>query len=321
MTIPTLAEFTDYLNYRTIHRPESTKPSARWNEEAPDKEEIVSFMVNFWREWSNINRELKPEMQYAKWLHQQPNYRAAVETAFRLRAKRRTRSTLEDVTSNDRGLKDAEHLMQRAKSDKELSSHSNFGFTAKYFLDDLWDNGVTWTDLNARALLEYFYTDHARQTLEQPNLMEKYVRAQNSIQEFMTALSEFQCADPQLAQALGKDIFECEIFGSRTRSTHRLLGHLKPPKWMSNPIKRRGAHIREQLLVYRYWQMHNRWGRFPSSVVRDLMYIDGIEHQYNERTIERMYADFTDEKKQKSALLHRDNKLQHKAISAPDQGS
>jgi hypothetical protein len=302
VTIPSLTEFTDYLNYYASHRPESTQAPAHWHEKVPTKKEVVSFVNNFWLEWGNINAHLKPQLPYAKWLSQQPNYRSAAETAFRLRKKRRTRLVLDKEATESRASADAELLIDRFRTDKSFFSDTRFDTAVSPLLDRLWSSSITWSDLNARALLEYFYTDHAKQTLElRPALVTKYEQAQKAVEEFMATLTAVQCSDPQLSKALGGDIFSYSASDNRAKSAHRSLFNRSPiPRWMDNPIKRRGERIREQLLVYRYWQMNKRWGGFPAAVVRDLMYIDSIDHQYNERTIERMFADFTGTKRQKS---------------------
>lgn len=68
--------------------------------------------------------------------------------------------------------------------------------------------------------------------------------------------------------------------------------------WLQKPVSRADETVKEKLLVYRFWEFNKRSRLFPPSVVVDIMHFEGVNHQYDLRTIERLYAKFKSEKGQ-----------------------
>lgn len=308
MAIPTLEEFTEFLNFGDTHRPECTLPPDHWAELPPHVDEITGFMVEFWKEWERIHIQLKQETAYSNWIARQPNYQSAIKTAFRQRRRGRLAQSHEETNIEGRAIEDAKYIVARFEADRAIFRNSHFGVEAKSLLDKFWVGGTTWVELNARALMEYFHTDHAVQSLAQKKeLIARYERARKAVEELVAGLNEVKCESLDLARAFGGDIYDCEVLDGSPRAVQRFLTYRHVlPRWMQNPIRRSGELVREQLLVYRYWQMHKRWGKFSAAVVRDLMYVEGIDHQYNDRTIERMYKEFTDAKAAQTPKTRRD---------------
>lgn len=300
MTVPKLEEFTEFLNFSKRYRPTNTCPPEQWNEDMPHSDQVKSLVREFLQAFDKMQKELRLTTAYAKWTAAQPIYSAAVQTAFQLRKKKRHKNFLPE------GAFDLESEVTDLTNDilDGFGSGREPGFFGLYitaYLNEIWSR-PRWAELNAMALFEYFHTSHASDTIKHRQaLSTKSQKAFEALIELRDALEQMQCTDPEVLKALEFDQYHCEVDTSRVERAIRALAIRKPfPKWMDNPLRRNGEHVREQLLVYRYWQMNKRYGRFPASAVRDLMYLEGIEHQYNERTIERMYADFTGLKKQKS---------------------
>jgi hypothetical protein len=122
---------------------------------------------------------------------------------------------------------------------------------------------------------------------------------ERAAQKAIAAAAEWEALANELGDAFGYDSRIVKINASLrpNRIEGRVASLVRMPQHLNNPITRNDPNAKERLLVFRYWWTHRRYGGLSPAVVADLMYLEGIEHQYDLRTIERQYAAFTGKKR------------------------
>ena len=88
------------------------------------------------------------------------------------------------------------------------------------------------------------------------------------------------------------------------------------------PIQRDAKHKAEHLYVYRLWQINLRYfGSAKPDCIAELMFLDGIAHQFDVRTIERMCAKFKTARlsrfRPKVAVANNEPKVEPTAATKP----
>ncbi|NUZ07599.1 hypothetical protein [Piscinibacter koreensis] len=134
------------------------------------------------------------------------------------------------------------------------------------------------------AFREYFYA-----AADSPALLLEAARAIGpAAKQLQSALGEY-LAIARTLEAVG--LPGTRIHGLRT--LQRGLESVTPSVYF--PLSRVDGTARERLLVFRIW-FANRGltGRPKTEAIIELMGIEGIQHQYDARTLERMCAGFAD---------------------------
>lgn len=283
MGIPSRESFSDFINFVSRERPEDSIPPADWRNNTPTQDELTQFLASFLKSLDQAHAA-KRELPVGVWFFEQPIFTKALKIA------NRRRKPQEWATYNEYASAHAKHLLTPRVYKRD-------GEEIKIcFSPDMVNH--MWTDSSfelrvADPLCEYFYKSNWKDSLE---LRPKLVKVQNKITSALRELIE-----------LVQEIKEDSDYFSKTHKEHlintiltreRMIGRLDIiPSHLRNPITRNDPTAREQLLVYRFWQLHRRSGGFSSAVAAELMFIEGVAHQYDLRTVERLYAKFSDKKK------------------------
>jgi hypothetical protein len=301
MSIPTRDELQELIDHIKESRPKFAYPPEKWRTHKPIEAE-VRRVLTIMADAIHEALEAKSKLPAAVWLTSQPIIRKAADSAFKTKSKKNHPAE----KSNNAAIfwidKDTEHLMKLSET---LADAEAFYAKAQAFFDHDWHSS-RWFDHIASILLEYFHTDHATQSIElQRNINARINRAMAALDDLIELEKELITLNsPDPSRVTLRRPNEINLGLRRTRSW---VGRWNPyPEWLNLPFTRNDPHIREQVLVYRFWQSHQRNKWFPASCVADLMYLEGIEHPYDVRTIERLYKKFTDIKNQKIDEMRRD---------------
>lgn len=224
---------------------------------------------------------------------------AAQETAFRIDSKRRRREAFDTPSSTsdeEWAEKTANRLIEIAGWGGDQGADWSATKIIRY-LDRKWLFHL-WSDYVAYAMYEYLYTDRAADLQSHKAAIEQKVkRFKESLNDLLNSMAEINAKCLPVVSPISLSAELPSSFPGGTRFMGRLeMPWACMPPWAHTLLERKDAHAREQLLVFRYWQSDRSMRLFPTSSVRDLMYLEGVEHHYNERTVERLYQKFTGKK-------------------------
>jgi hypothetical protein len=131
-----------------------------------------------------------------------------------------------------------------------------------------------------------------------------------SAHKLAAAAREIGPAAVALAHAIEQYLTHAELLQGLRLPTYRLASSTRwldrslrgwlptlksmQPSQHGLPVRRANTHARERLFVYRMWCENNRAFRsHKTEAIAELMDIEGFQHQYDARTIERLCAEFT----------------------------
>lgn len=143
--------------------------------------------------------------------------------------------------------------------------------------------GGSWSGSVFHALDEYYFSDKADE-------LYKLARQGPKAYEAM-----IQATDKLLSLTKGHQELKYE------NSIRRLKSLLTDPapSFDRLPITKNSQHKAEQLFVYRVWLINQQYtGKPKAEAIAELMTLDGFDHVFDKRTVERMCARF------KAAKLH-----------------
>lgn len=155
-------------------------------------------------------------------------------------------------------------------------------------LQEIWLGGVI------SALNEYYYTDTARQIIQdRRQLLEKIrlsitgLEALQSLQQDRAAVNRFHSFQPDFET-------EIDIFDAICERRLKLLGELgKTDLDTMYVLSRHDSTAKERLFVFRVGRLnYARWGNYKASYICSLMTLDGFKSQLDERNVERQCAKF-----------------------------
>lgn len=226
------------------------------------KEQIRSAMLLAVDSWSEAQTSAA-STSLMRWAEAQPSYVRAARGLMGASGKQRAK-----------GHSSIDTFLSKLEIDQEYDKwRSVRGFFERQI-------GDTWDAQFFHALHELLYTDTADQLL---------ALAKDGPRAFERLLNAAMEAKP-LFQIHGEE------FGNPISGTvERLQRQLDQITWKIRmvPIQRDAMHKAEHLYVYRLWRINQHYfRRAKPDCIAELMFLDGVAHQFDVRTIERMCAKF-----------------------------
>jgi hypothetical protein len=226
------------------------------------REQIRSAMLLAVDSWSEAQSSAR-STSLMRWAEAQPSYVRALRVLTGARGRRRAK-----------GHGSIDTFLSKLEIDQ---GYDRWQGVREFFERQI---GDTWDAQFFHALHELLYTDTASQLLalskDGPRAFE---RLRNAAMEALP-----------LIQLHGE-----ESGDSIVGMVERLPRHLDRITWKlrSLPIQRDALHKAEHLYVYRLWRINQQYFRSAKpDCIAELMFLDGVAHQFDVRTIERMCAKF-----------------------------
>jgi hypothetical protein len=285
MTIPTFEDFIEYRDFMRKHRPTSTHVSVGSADSVPIFKSIQEFSNHFIFE-RNALLKASQELNAHKWLASQPYYLTARKKASKPFNKKKSNP------NHPAFANEAEWMTFRLQEiTNEPEKHRSLEAYLRNWLDALWRIN-DWSEHICSSLNEYFHGEPPIETSKKgkkisdlrAGIVKSLEEHRRQIEEAILKSTDFWDYNP--------------IHPRETENIDRAIRQLTRraflPDELSHPIDRNDARAKEKLLIYRLWRYNRRNKTFSCAVTCDLLYLEGIEHQYDERSIERLYAKYAD---------------------------
>lgn len=200
-----------------------------------------------------------------KWAMSQPGYVRAVRHL--VKSKRAARASSSD------GPTWVDAVMASLES-----SESRDVVLSRLRLNLRWSLKDNWRSRFFHALHELLYSDGAHNLL---------LLAKNGPKAFASLSKAIDDALPHW------ETYGRERDGPIADGLLRIKHHMERFRLDNLPVQRNTQHKAAHLYVYRLWQNNVRvYGVPKPEAIAELMTLDGVEHQFDERTIERLCARF-----------------------------
>jgi len=287
MTIPTKSDFESWLEAArtpTLYSDGLIRPLDRL--EALTKQSVRELLFGLRAErrarWATLARE-----EPIKWLHAHDDFRQAENLVL----FGRRRPTAKNSTAPDLEVwaaRRADRYFLRAADPKralgwngEKTEDGRLRYELRRLYVDGYNHSDGWVFACASALHEYLYTENWKVSL---STSRSWADARAAARSSVSALNELLASTANF----GLELRTPRSFLQRTLEKIEAL-----PTTPVLPVTRSDVRARERLFVYRMFKANHSLTRNPKAkAIAYLMGLEGFKHQYDDRSIERLCAEF-----------------------------